>query len=244
MAESCSSLSAFLRSGEHSLFGRILSWSKDGYPTELSQGRLTAFLFGEDAIRGVGDRVMSDPFGVLMELGLKADYVRWKIEVAREGYWLVLFRVRSDTESPVRAFPATWGGVGDMLAWKFPEALDEFNHHRVTLSSHSCEFFEKESGIDFMKCLQLKQECDAVSPYFSYARYLACAVPRSSWQVRLFLYCELRILEFFVGDGYTLTPDKKPGYKEYISNSINLSLIPADDLLVVPLQITSMSINP
>ena len=243
-----SSLSDFLsdalelaKAGECSLFGRILSWAKGGYPTELSQGRLTTFLFGEDAVRGVGDRVTSDPFGVLMELGLKREYVKWKIEVAREDYWLVLFRVRR--ESPVRCFPATWEGIGHMLAWKFPEALNDFNLHRAELSSHSCEFFEKESGIDFMRCLQQKQESDAVSPYFSYARYLTCAAPRSCWQVRLFLYCELRILEFFTGDGYTLTPDKKPGYKEYVANSINLSLLPADDVRVVPLHLSSASIS-
>ena len=245
MAES-SSLSEFIsnrlaQAGEWSLFGRILSWPRDGYPTELSQGRLTTFLFGEDVVRGVGDRVTSDPFGVLLELGLKAEYVRWKVEVAQEDYWLVLFRVRS--ESPVRAYPATWEGVGEMLAWKFPGALSDYNQHRVALSSHSCEFFEKESGVDFMKCLKLRQESDAVCPYFSYARYLACAEPRSSWQVRLFLYCELRILEYFTGDGYTLTPDKKHGYKEYIANSISLSLIAAGDIMIVPLHISSVSIN-
>ncbi|KAI6646623.1 hypothetical protein LOD99_12744 [Oopsacas minuta] len=242
MAES-SPLSEFLSdklitTSGYSLFGRIMSWSRDSYPSELSQARITTFLFGEDAIRQVQDRVLSDPFGVLIELGLMPDYVKWKIEVTQEDYWLVLFRVMPSYHSPIRAFPATWNGIGDIIAYKFPGALYDFNQHKDVLSSNSCQFFEKESGIDFMKCLKLKQEDNDISPYFSYARFMRCPVPRSSWQVRLFLYCELRVLEYFTGDGYTHTADKKRGYKEYIANSINLSLIPADQLFVIKLHIT------
>lgn len=242
MAES-SSLTEFLShelvaTPDYSLYGRIMSWQKDSLPTELSQGRITTFLFGEDAISHIKDRVLSDPFGVLIELGLMPTYVKWKVEVVEEVYWLVIFRVVTSSHSPIRTFPATWDGIGNMLAWKFPEALDDFTKHKQIVSSNNCQFFEKESGVDFMKCLKLKQENDAISPYYSYARYLRCPTPRSAWQVRLFLYCELRILEYFTGDGYTHTGDRKRGYREHIANSINISLIPADQLFITKLHIT------
>ena len=229
---------------QYAVFGRILAIPPDnGPPTELSAGKDTTFLFGEDALSAVRGYVVSDPFTVLMELGLIAEYVRWKLEVMRYKYWLVIFRVEAGSPSPVCAYPATWDGVGEVIAQRFAGAYEDFIRHRDILSTQPCGYFEKESGVKFLKCLELKKESDLTSPYFSYARFLCCPAPRSAWQVRLFLYCELRILEKFTGDGYTLMPNGKKGYKEFIANNFKLSLLPKNQFTIVPLAITSERIE-
>ena len=51
------------------------------------------------------------------------------------------------------------------------------------------------------------------APFYSYS---SLPTPCRAWQVRLFLYCEMRLLRLFRGDRYAEMKDGRAGCLEYL----------------------------
>ena len=69
-----------------------------------------------------------------------------------------------------------------------------------------------------------------------YDFYCSLPSPRSALQVRLFLYCELRLLEMFRGDGYASSTE--PGSVHclgYLCPNMQLSELDEGSLAVLPM---------
>lgn len=87
----------------------------------------------------------------------------------------------------------------------FPEVTEDLTNNIQTLKERRFEDFEEAAGFEFLECKKNRDgKGDPGSPpYFSYEYFCSLPKPRAAWQVRAFLYCELRLLKLFTGDGYT-----------------------------------------
>ena len=93
--------------------------------------------------------------------------------------------------------PATWDGIVDICHSFYPRVLPDLIRHLDEFRTHPVNYYESLAGVRF---LTVK---NSPSRFMDDTRFLALKTPRSAWETRLFLYCELRLLELFVGDGYT-----------------------------------------
>lgn len=121
-------------------------------------------------------------------------------------FWLILFtRDASPGPEPLSIAPATWDGVIQHTRTTFPEALDDLMMHIKALKEMRFEEFEKEAGFEFLEAKKNRQSQNSPDspPYFGYKYFCSLPKPRTAWQVRAFLFCELRLLKLFTGDGYT-----------------------------------------
>ena len=118
----------------------------------------------------------------------------------QNSFWLILFT--PDAISPAPISPATWDGVIEHVRGTFPDALDSLLEHIHTLKEGRFEDFEKEAGFQFLDAKKNRHK-GGTPPYFSYEHLCSLPRPHTAWQVRAFLFCELRLLKLFTGDGYT-----------------------------------------
>ncbi|XP_065187688.1 uncharacterized protein LOC135818260 [Sycon ciliatum] len=190
-------------------------------PTRLSEasGRRTAFVAGRDT----ACRVLpcKSPYDVLLALGLTREFITLKCEVDKNDAWLLLFQAKivecdnshgaalaqanqqdvpddkpADAHLP-KGVPATWSGIVELCRQFYPGAVPDVMRHLSEFRARSVADYEKAHGVNF---LSIKR---SPSQLMDYSRFMALAAPRSAWQTRLFLYCELRLLELFTGQGFT-----------------------------------------
>ena len=124
----------------------------------------------------------------------------------KSQFWLILFTPSAPLDaSTLPIAPATWDGVVQHVRATFPDALDDLLSHLHTLKESRFENFEREAGFQFLEAKKNRhaQAGPSAPPYFSYEYFCSLPKPRSAWQVRAFLYCELRLLKLFTGDGLT-----------------------------------------
>lgn len=145
----------------------------------------------------------------------------------QSSFWLILFTSdasRDSTDLPVS--PATWEGVIQHIKTTFPLAYEDVMDNIHTLRERSFEDFEKEAGFQFLECKKNRDGKGGPGspPYFSYEYFCSLPKPRTAWQVRAFLYCEVRLLKLFTGDGYTCN-ESKAGRRilEYLGPNVRLS---------------------
>ena len=107
----------------------------------------------------------------------------------------------------------------------FPEAYPDLLSHIQTLKESTLEDFEKEAGFEFLESKKSKDGKNGPNspPYYSYEYFCSLPKPRTAWQVRAFLYCELRLLKLFTGDGCTRN-ESKAGRRilEYLGPNLRL----------------------
>lgn len=115
----------------------------------------------------------------------------------------------------------------------YPQAYDDLLLHLEELKATKIEVFEKMAQFRFIDVLPFRDSPN----YFSYQRFCNLPRPRLAWQVRLFLYCEFRVLELFAGDGYTKLEDGKIGEKEYLCRNYNLSELDRSQYITIPLSV-------
>lgn len=113
--------------------------------------------------------------------------------------------------------PATWEGVLDLIKLCYPLAASDMEEHLDELRSTPFEEFEKVAGFRFIEAHH-----STTSPPYKYAEYCALPTPRKAWQIRLFLYCELHLLELYTGDGRTHADGLSVRHKEYLSQDVSL----------------------
>ena len=150
-------------------------------------------------------------------------------------YWLILFKPSKKQEDLI--LPATWDGVTHIVSSLYPHAHHDLLEHLETLKNTPFREFEKQAGFEFLECRRNEQGTfPDKPPYYSYEFYCSLPQPRTALLVKLFLYCELRLLEMFRGDGYASTHD--PGSVhclEYLSPNFQLSDLGPDFLAVLPM---------
>lgn len=155
-------------------------------------------------------------------------------------YWLILFKptaCKSGDEFIIT--PATWEGVVQIVKTCYPEAYADLDQYLSELKSKDFEQFEAEAGFKFLEAK--KNEDGSIpngQPYYSYQYYCSLPKPRAAWQVRLFLYCELRLLKLFKGSGVTLSEDGRHGSLEYFCSNIPLSALDPKESVAIPMMVT------
>lgn len=125
-----------------------------------------------------------------------------------------------------------------MLRVCYPDVLQDFVSHRAQLVGASYQTFEQEAGFKF---LETKGSTNArgchVPPQYTYEYFRSLPIPRRAWQVRLFLYCELRLLELFRGDGQTCMEDGTAGCKEYLCTNVDFADFDPLQSVLIPLDV-------
>ncbi len=152
----------------------------------------------------------------------------------KSQYWLILFtKVNGDI------VPATWDGVLHTIRTHYSKACEDVLMYREELHSKSVSDFEKEAGFKFLDAKKNISGSDPLLPPFhNYTYFLSLPSPRKVWQVRLFLYCELRLLSLFKGDGYTYKENGSRGTKEYLCPNFTLSSLDEHQVAVIPMTVT------
>ena len=168
-------------------------------------------------------------------------FLFFQVEVKKNIHWLILF---TDPEAAISEFclhQATWDGVLGLCRQFYPEAVDDVERNLHVLKTRPYAQFESDSGLTFLDCKN-----DAAHPFhLNYERFVALPPPRSAWQTRLFLFCELRLTELYAGDGYTQSDgadgDSFGGkrYQEFICKNYELGgLVEKGLAVILPLTVT------
>ena len=159
------------------------------------------------------------------------------------SFWLILFTSdafcgESDLDTGTLSIvPATWDGVINHVKLSFPEAINDLMKNIEDLKRKKLEDFEKEAGFSFLDAKKNRYG-RGVPPYYSYDYFCSLPKPRAAWQVRAFLYCELRLLKLFTGDGYTLNEGgSRERILEYLCPNIKITDLDARKCVVVPMNV-------
>ena len=162
----------------------------------------------------------------------------------KQTFWLVLFTLPTLTSShsdvPISVAPATWDGVIQHVQLYFPDAEEDLLRHICTLKEQNYEDLEDEAGFQFLDSKNNKDKEKAEPPYFGYEHFTHLPIPRTAWQVRAFLFCELRLLKLYSGDGYTSNEGTK-GRRllEYLCPNVNIHHLSATTKCVtLPIDMT------
>lgn len=160
----------------------------------------------------------------------------------KQTFWLVLFTLGSLSScpaSPIAVVPATWDGIIQHVKLYFPKAMEDLLLHIQTLIKSKFEVFETEAGFLFLDSKNNKGKEHAEPPYFGYKHFTSLPKPRTAWQVRAFLYCELRLLKLYSGDGYTTRNEGGRGVLEYLCPNVHIHrLASAAKSVTLPLKVT------
>ena len=155
------------------------------------------------------------------------------------GSWLVIF-LPCLHQQPFSVYPATWNGVLQTVREHYPLLLSDFVAHFQELQEKNYEEFEREAGFRFIESLNnFKSGRRDGLPYYSYEYTCSLPKPLSSWQLRAFLYCELRLLELFNGTGHTSIEGRsnEVGPTEYLCPVVPLSGFSSDSMEIVQLNV-------
>lgn len=134
----------------------------------------------------------------------------------------------------------------DLVKLCYPLAAPDMEQHLDELRSTPFEEFEKAAGFHF---IDTHHSTSSGPPSYKYAEYCELPTPRKAWQTRLFLYCELHLLELYTGDGRTHSDGLSVRHKEYLCRDVSLEAlrergIPCDAIpltVVIPEQKKSSS---
>lgn len=167
--------------------------------------------------------------------------------VLKHTSWLVLYTPsafplslgnKSDNDGVFPTTPATWDGVIQIIQHLYPEALEDVTSNLGELRTRDLDSFQIEAGFNFYDAKKNDRGQFPDAPrYFSYTYFCSLPKPRAAWQVRAFLYCEMRLLKLFKGDGYTWTEGGGRGRKEYIAPNIPLSMLDPKQSVIIPMMV-------
>lgn len=219
------------------VYGRICSSRKAEPPIKLTTNlsRKTAFIFGSDAIASIV--LQNNAYDTLRRLGFTPDYLHYDHVVQKCSSWLFLFKPTACGRDDFLVAPATWDGVESVLRTLYPDVLQDFTSHRQQLEEANYESFEQEAGFKFLESKKAQDGATPGPPYYTYERFRSLPHPRRAWQVRLFLYCELRLLELYSGDGLTYMEDGTPGCLEYFCTNVSIADFEPTQSALIPLDV-------
>ncbi len=141
--------------------------------------------------------------------------------------------------------PASWEGMVEHVSYYYPDAKEDLIKHYKVLQDTPFEEFEREAGFTFLDSKRNKNKECVYPPYFGYNQFVQLPKPRTAWQVRAFLYCELRLLKLYSGDGYTVVEgSNQKGVQEYLCPNLSLSSIKKHSkCAILPLNLTADQIK-
>ena len=122
-------------------------------------------------------------------------------------------------------------------------SLMNYNSHLPQIRETPCSDFEAMAGFKFIEYRKASSMSIAESaaagrpPHYNYDYFCSLPMPRTVWQVRAFLYCELHLLETFTGNGYTVDSDGHQYCKEYLCPNVPLSLLESNSFALIPLKV-------
>nr|XP_054766207.1 uncharacterized protein LOC129273196 [Lytechinus pictus] len=229
------------------VYGRICTTrGADAPPVNLSDvpGRKTVFLFGPDTVHGALVEHIHDPYAMLLKLGFLPEYIHMKLFKQKACYWLVIltptqesFKSTSSSHGnliSIPTVPATWEGLLSFIHACYPEALPAVQAHWDIITTKPVEYFEEKSDVRFIDAIADHQAPD----FMSYQKFKELPQPQKDWETRLFLYCEIRILELFSGDGHTWTEAGAKGEKEYLAPNYHFETdLGPENYIVIPLKV-------
>lgn len=160
---------------------------------------------------------------------------------SKSHFWLVLFTsdaAAGDADIPI--VPATWDGVIELTRALFPEVTGDLLSNLQTLKEKKCEEFEEEAGFRFLDAKRNRHGTGPPGspPYFNYKHFCSLPKPRRAWQVRAFLYCELRLLSLYTGDGLTCNEGRRgQRIKEYLMPNVRFTDLAPSRCAVLPMQV-------
>ena len=168
-----------------------------------------------------------------------------QVVVLKHTSWLVLYTPsvfpltnEPDNDGAFPTTPATWDGVIQVVKRLYPAALDDVTSNLSQLQTRDLDSFQTEAGFAFYDAKKNdKGQFPDAPPYFSYAYFCSLSKPRTVWQVRAFLYCEMRLLKLFKGDGYTWMEGVGRGRREYIAPNIPLSKLDPKQSVIIPMTV-------
>lgn len=155
-------------------------------------------------------------------------------------FWLVLVKPSNAFHNgkDLLVAPATWDGVVQIVQTCYPDAYSDLVQHLTELREKDFEYFESEAGFEFLEARKNEDDSNPNGPqFYSYEHFCSLPHPRKLWQIRLFLYCEMRLLKFFRGDGYTYSESGQCGSQEFLSPNARLSDFSSDKFVVIPLKV-------
>lgn len=209
------------------IYGRVCTTVGKEPPVRFSSdpARTSVFLFGPDAVKSI--LLQESGYEILCSIGRDKDYLHHTMIEQRSSFWLVLFTSDAfpSSEPSSTIAPATWEGVIKHTRTTFPDAFGDLMNNINTLKQRNFETFEEEAGFQFLNSKKNRHSKDnsGLPPYFSYQYFCSLPKPRTAWQVRAFLFCELRLLKLFTGDGYTCN-EGRGGQRvlEYLGPNVRL----------------------
>ena len=162
-----------------------------------------------------------------------------QLVVEKSSYWLLLFTPKACQQLPnFLVTPATWEGVIRIVEVCYPEAYADLMHNLTELKEKKFEHFESEAKFQFLDARKNEKGCiPNAPPFYSYECFCTLSKPRRAWQVRLFLYCEMRLLKLFRGDGYTYSEQEERGCLEYLCPNVLLSAFDPKESTLIPLEV-------
>ena len=159
--------------------------------------------------------------------------------VERASFWLVLFKPSAchHANKDFVTVPASWNGVDQIVRTLYPAAHSSMAEHWDSLRNNTFDHFEKEAGFEF---IEARRNIDGAvpngPPFYSYDYFCRLPQPRTAWQVRAFLYCELRLLKLFRGDGLTGSGGEG-GLREFLVPNISLASLNPLHSAVIPMTV-------
>ena len=168
-----------------------------------------------------------------------------QVVVLKHTSWLVLYTPSAfplanepDNDGVFPTTPATWEGVIQVMKRLYPKALQDVMSNLSTLQTRDLDSFQTEAGFAFYDAKKNDRgQFPDAPPYFSYDHFCSLPKPRTAWQVRAFLYCEMRLLKLFKGDGYTRTEGSGKGRREYIAPNIPLSKLDPKQSVIIQMTV-------
>lgn len=169
-----------------------------------------------------------------------------QLMVEKVTLWLVLFKPDAychGNDEGLVVVPATWDGVDRIVRTLYPEAHPSLTAHWEVLRTKPFEYFEGEAGFEFMEA---RRNIDSLlpngPPFYSYEYFCSLPKPRTAWQVRAFLFCELRLLRLFRGDGWTQSEEGGGGgggreLREYLCSNVPLEHLNPQLSAVIPMTV-------
>jgi len=197
------------------LVGRVLKGKteKDFETLTNDSARKIVFLMGNE---GLEQLIGLNNAQILDKIGYTPDYIE---RLEREGYRfkLVIFKRRGED-----GLLATWDNVVRLTEKVYPGVAAKVKAALPELKSKTFSQLQSQAPSAFSTV----DKAGATDPaYFDEERLANCE--GKPWQVRAFLFYRVRLMDFFSGDGYTVSADGKRGLKEFIVANKPIKLLPA-----------------
>ena len=236
-------IAEFLRA-QDCVFGRVCSGTPHDADAPLqalgSSGRKSVFVFDRAYVEDHASETEFDGWEFLRGLGFTEKYIVADVKVYHIPQILVLFSIKESFRNIYPISPASWDGVGQFVRQCYPNVYPDYCRLERDLRNTTVDEFESEVKFSFYNVLK---GLDEQHSFVDEEKYLSFATPRTACQLRLFLYCELRLLEFFAGDGLINVPGTAPDaerYCEYLAGNVTLEHLRAiADVveIVIPIKI-------